>query len=172
MNNNNFPQRKHPRLGKYDYSKPGYYFLTICVKERKPILSEIVVNNKHEQQQYVAKNDVLLRLSSIGKTVEKYIKNIDISYEHIKVDSYVIMPDHVHILIFISPSFDGEPKNDISTNSVIRTLKRLINKAVGCSIWQESYYDHIIRNEDDLYETRKYILNNPLSWYHKNKLSN
>ena len=73
-----FEKRKHPRLKQYDYSENGYYSITICTKERKKILSNIVVRVAHNPPQII--------LTDIGKVAEKYIKNINSVYEGVSVD--------------------------------------------------------------------------------------
>lgn len=109
-------------------------------------------------------------MTEFGKITEKYIENINDVYEYVKVDKYVIMPDHIHLLIIIDRPFDGGEINggqgaDRPTlNDIVRSLKVMVRKEIGYSIFQNSFYEHIIRNEQDLYETRKYIENNPLKW--------
>ena len=98
---------------------------------------------------------------------EKYILSMKSVYKNIEVDSYVIMPDHIHLLIKISGENDIEQRKTLYT--VISAYKALCSKDAGFSLWQTSFYEHIIRNANDLYETRKYIRDNPLKWYHENK---
>ena len=87
-----FFSRKHPRMKNFDYSENGYYFLTICVKEKQKILSDIVGRSVLDAPDVV--------LTEKGKIVEKYIKSIN-NVKNVFVEKYVIMPDHVHILIFV-----------------------------------------------------------------------
>ena len=85
-----FPKRKHTRLKEYDYSNDGGYFVTVCVKNKEKLLSEpVLVNGK-------------IKLTPIGETAEKHIKAINSAYDGVRVDSYMIMPDHIHMLITIS----------------------------------------------------------------------
>ena len=151
------PVRKHPRLDEYDYSQNGYYFITICVKDRRKILSNIsfVGRDAHIPPKVI--------LTDIGTIVDEYIGNINKAYNNIAVDSYVIMPDHIHLLVSIDEFSAGGMKASRPTlNTVVRSLKTMVTKKIGYSIWQSSYYDHIIRNKEDLFETRKYIENNPI----------
>ena len=103
-------------------------------------------------------------LSKIGTVVEKYTRSIP------GIDHYVIMPNHVHMILKISATnpLDGPMWASAPTNGTvsdrIRSWKTLISKAVGCSIWQRSFYDHIIRNERDYITISEYILNNPAKW--------
>ena len=78
------PKRKPTRLKGYDYSTPGAYFITICTKDRKELLSKIIVG---DDAHIVPQNN----LSKIGLICERYINNINIKYENLTVDKYVIM---------------------------------------------------------------------------------
>ena len=85
-----FPKRKHPRLKEYDYSNDGGYFVTVCVKNKEKLLGEpVLIDGK-------------IKLTPIGETAEKHIKAINSAYDGVRVDSYMIMPDHIHMLITIS----------------------------------------------------------------------
>ena len=107
------------------------------------------------------------QLSKIGKVVEHYTKSIP------GIDRYVVMPDHVHMIILVSaedmlqgPMWSSAPtKRNISTT--IRTWKTLITKELGSSIWQRSYYEHVIRNEQDYWEIVRYIQENPAKRYYR-----
>ncbi|MBR2476769.1 MAG: hypothetical protein IKB50_01390 [Clostridia bacterium] len=88
------PKRKPTRLKEYDYSSPGAYFITVCVKDKKHILGKIVGDDAH----IVPKNE----LSEYGRVCDKYIKNINNKYENVSVDKYVIMPNHIHLLISLN----------------------------------------------------------------------
>ena len=90
------PQRKHTRLKNYDYSNNGYYFVTICTKDKKPILGKIVEQNTVGRDALIPPNIIL---SNIGEIVEKYINNTNNIYENIIIDKYVIMPNNVHLII-------------------------------------------------------------------------
>ena len=148
-------RRKKNRLPEYDYSSVGAYFITICVKERKNLLGEIktTVDSHHiHTEQEIAQ----VELSDIGNIVEKYIKRIS------GLDKYVIMPNHIHMVIIIS----GE-ENEGKTYSIsqhVLTLKTLIAKEVGSSLFQRSFHDHIIRNEQEYERIWDYIDQNPQNW--------
>ena len=87
-------------------------------------------------------------------------------YDYIEIDNYVIMPNHIHILISVYT--DGMSRSPSPTNGVIpmflRTLKRFVNKEAEENIFQRSYNDHIIRDERDYITRWKYIANNPIKW--------
>ncbi|MDO4845492.1 MAG: hypothetical protein Q3977_02665 [Oscillospiraceae bacterium] len=136
-----YPQRKRLRLRDFDYAENAYYYLTVCTKERKCVLSAIVYDSDGEAK---------VRLTECGKTVERRIKTIP------GIDKYVIMPNHVHMII--------RKENGKSVVSDMRSFKGLVTKKLGESIWQTSYYDHVIHNEKDYNEKWQYIDENPAKW--------
>lgn len=143
------PDRKKNRLENYDYSQNGAYFITICTRDRKKILSQIVGADTIRPYEII--------LSQYGKIVDKAINNIANIYENIPVDKYVIMPDHVHMILRIT----NNGGRMVSAPTVIAGMKRYVSKKCGVSIWQKSYYDHIIRNQKDYNEIWEYIEHNP-----------
>ncbi|MBR5155192.1 MAG: transposase [Clostridia bacterium] len=149
------PKRKPTRLKGYDYSTPGAYFITICVKDRKQLLSKIVEDDAF----IVSQNN----LSEIGLICDRYINNINIKYENVTVDKYVIMPNHIHLIIFLHGTMRASsPTKNIET--IIRSFKTMVTKEIGNSIWQRSYHDHIIRGEKDYQKIWEYIDTNPINW--------
>ncbi len=136
------PTRKWPRLNGWDYSKNGLYFLTICTEGKKCILSSISPQSPHSS---------LISLTATGEIVDTYIKTIQ------GIDKYVIMPNHVHMIIQKS---NGKP-----ISSDVRSFKTLTTKKLGYSIWQKYYYDHIIRDEHDYLIKWDYIDKNPGKWF-------
>ena len=136
-----YPKRKWTRLREYDYSSEGYYYLTLCTKNRRCLLSEIRLNEYDEAR---------VALTQIGSVVESYIRSIP------GIDKYVIMPNHIHMIVYKT---NGKP---IATE--IRSFKGLVTKKIGESIWQDYYYDHVIRNEADYLEKWRYIDENPAKW--------
>ncbi len=95
------PQRKHTRLTEYDYSTPGAYFITICTDSRKPILSKINVGTG-------VLDCPKIELTKYGNIANKYIKQLNDFYNNISVDNYVIMPDHIHLLISVRADRNGQ----------------------------------------------------------------
>jgi REP element-mobilizing transposase RayT len=161
--------RKEIRLKNYDYSRNGLYFITICTKDKIPYLSEI--NGVGDGVLDVPQH----KLTEYGTFVNDQIKEINSIYEKIKIIKYVIMPDHVHMIIYIFDEYkiiNGTSRTPSPTNkkipSVISALKRFVNKKTGFNIWQRSYYDHIIRNKKEFFEIFRYIENNPLNWINNN----
>ena len=170
----NKPERKNIRLSNSALYDRGVFFLTICTLNRACILSEIECSENLENT-YIAKR-YLVKLSRCGEIVEKYISQLDNFFSDISVKSYVIMPNHVHILLSVKiqsgPS--GTPVPTIQNSTVSRfvsTLKRFCNKEIGENIWQRGSYDHIVRNRDDYNEILKYIRQNPANWYSDNLYS-
>ena len=142
-----FPKRKHPRLKEYDYSNDGGYFVTVCVKNKENLLGEpVLVNGK-------------IKLTPIGETAEKHIKAINSAYDGVRVDSYMIMPDHIHMLITISGGMRACRPTSLQT--VVRTFKTMVTREIGFSVWQTSFYEHIVRDEKDYTDIDNYIKANP-----------
>ncbi len=142
----------------YDYSQSGCYFVTICVKNRELILSEITVGR-------AALSPPNLAVSNFGKIIENYINNINSAYGgNVIVDNYVIMPDHVHLLITLCEAGGGLRAARPTLHTIVRSLKTMVTRQVGYSIWQDSYYEHIIRSEQEFNDIWNYIDNNPIKW--------
>ena len=151
--------------------KVGAYFITICTQDRKRILSEII-----KPVGGGAFDDPKIRLTAIGKTVEKYLLSSE-NISGVTTDQYIIMPDHIHAIIFLDPDQynkrqDGSSKAPTPTNEmlphIVSAFKRFCGKALGDNIFQRGYMDHIIRDKADYETRRKYIYENPMRWYYKN----
>ena len=155
-----FPKRKNLRLQNYDYSSNGLYFVTICTEEKKPILSTIVGDDAH-----IVPKKVVLK--PYGVIVEKYINSINKTYKNISVENYIIMPNHIHMLIFIDNFNNGTmwASSPTKLGTIVRSLKTMVTKEVGFSIWQRSYYDEIIRDEKHFQSVWNYIEYNALKEY-------
>ena len=160
------PQRKPNRIPDYDYSQNGAYFITICTRDRKRILSQIHVGTG-------VLDCPLIQLLPHGEIADKYIRQLDDFYDHISVDQYAIMPDHIHILLSVRDGQSGTPVPTVETkidninstvSKFVSTFKRFCNKEYGENIWQSRYYDHVIRNQQDYDEIWQYIENNPRKW--------
>ncbi len=148
------PIRKSIRLKDYDYSSNGTYFITICTESRLPLLSTIVKNGE----------EVVTFLTAIGKEIEKSINFIGEKYKDISVDKYVIMPDHIHMLISLKSE---EGRGNTPLQDVLGRFKSYTTHLYGKELWQRSYIDHVIRNKEDYVEKWKYIENNPLNRFLK-----
>lgn len=138
------PIRKKLRLKYYDYSKQGLYFITICIKNRVEILGRI--------------NDNQIELTKEGMVVQNHIKYIAKKYRNVRVDKYIVMPNHIHMIISI------DIENSVNLSRIIKQYKGSVTKKIGYSIWQKSYYEHIIRDEKEYYKIKEYIQNNIINW--------
>jgi len=160
------PVRKKIRLQGYDYSQAGYYFITVCVQNGHEMLGKVVGN--------AALGVPYIELTDIGEIVKQYIENINIVYNgEIRVDNYVIMPNHIHMIITIyknetSNCKDGTPRAAFPTKAkipkVVNSLKGLTTKKIGFSIWQDRYHDRIIRDKTEYQNKCRYIDENPAKW--------
>lgn len=160
---NRSPRRKNIRLKNYDYSQPGYYFITICCKDRIKYLGEIDCRDG-------ALLHPIMELSNIGHIVKDQWYELINRYPSIKLDQFIVMPNHIHgIIIIDNVRAEQGPAPTISTmvcafKSITTKLVNKADNSPGRRIWQSNYYDHIIRNEEDLLNIRKYIESNPLKW--------
>lgn len=136
------PKRKNIRLHNYNYSYNGAYFITICTKNKENLLWKNVGAN------CVRPLDQL-PLSKIGIVIENEIYKLNTVYENIKVDKYQIMPNHIHLIIFIYEDSNGRTQFAPTISRIIKQFKGSITKQIGFSIWQKSFYDRIIRNEKE-----------------------
>ena len=159
------PQRKPNRLQGFDYSTPRAYFVTICVKDRQCLLGTIVGAAISRPPSNT--------LTQAGRIVDAAIQSIPTHYPSVSLEKYVVMPNHVHILLMISPAADGRliaaPTDAAlaeypSISQVIGHMKRSVSKALGRPLWQKSFHDHIIRNEREYRMIWEYIDTNPLRW--------
>ncbi len=153
------PERKPTRLKGYDYSSPGAYFVTVCVKNKKQMLGKIVGCGDFDTPQMI--------LSEYGQILDRYISLMNKKCPHIKVDKYIIMPNHFHMILNISArigaSETAAPYNN-ETSKFVSLLKRYCNREYGVNIWQTSFNDHIIRGDKDYNKIWEYIDTNVLRW--------
>ncbi len=153
----NLPERKPNRLKNYDYSSNGVYFITICTKNKEPLFGRIVGATIGRPPE--------MHLSHYGIITKKAIENINKHYPCISAEKYVIMPNHLHLLLSID-NFDenGRPMVAPTISTVIQQMKGFVSKQIGFSPWQKLFHDHIIRNEKDYEKIWEYIDTNPLKW--------
>ena len=154
------PQRKPNRLPHFDYSTPGAYFITICIQDHKCILGHIVGGGALDAPR--------IHLTHIGKIVQQHILAGN-RIPGIMVDKFVIMPNHVHMILLVDATTPcGTLKVPSPTTAVIphfvSTLKRFCHRDIGEKIFQRSYHDHVIRGEKDYLKIWEYIENNPIRW--------
>ena len=149
------PERKRNRLEGYDYSQAGYYFVTICAANRAEILGK-VCRGAHCAPAYT-------RLSESGRAVDAAILQIPKHHPSVRVDKYVIMPNHVHLILVLGET-GGRAMRAPTISGIVRGMKEAVTKSLGDQIWQKSYYDHIIRNQADYLRIWEYIDTNPAKW--------
>jgi len=160
-----YPARKIIRLKNYDYGQNDAFFVTVCTHNRVKIFGEMV------------RDEVGAALRGRpfrpDKMVEKWLLELENKFENVKIDSYCVMPDHVHfLLLHFTGGHTGPPLPDMvgwfktmTTNEYIRGVKSGLYPRFERKVWQRGYYEHIIRNDEDLVEAQKYILDNPAKWY-------
>ena len=175
-----FPQRKRTRWEGFDYNSAGAYFITICTQNRQQLLSHIVGGDVMPQaattpdsvgsdvmpQAATAPRSVLLYHGTIA---DKYLKQLSEFYDYMEVDQYVIMPNHIHFILFVYETDSNKLSNAKQPSAMSRfvsTFKRFCNKEYGENIWQRGSIDHVIRNRDDYQEHIKYISENPTRWHY------
>ena len=186
--------RKETRLKNYDYSQVGYYFVTICTQVRyENILCEIVPFSCErpttEGRPYrgavpsvggglcaaplspnraapLLQPMASITLTSLGQFVHTSINQIPVINPGVSVDTYTIMPDHIHMVLNLTGRHGGRPLPSIigRFKSYTDHCYRKNGSPLGPYFWQEGYHDHIIRNDADLQAIREYIQNNPLKW--------
>jgi putative transposase len=168
--------RRSVRLKGHDYAQPGAYFVTVCTRERESVLGRIV--------------DSELRLSPIGEIVERNWHDIPARFPGIALDAFVVMPNHIHGIITVTDArhrrglINQTPTQGTLTDrpdwilmksdamvlgKVVRHFKARITKMIHDSAsdtfrWQRNYYEHVIRNDEELDAIRQYILSNPATW--------
>ena len=177
-NDKNLPKRKSARLKNFNYGSAGAYFVTICIQNKMHILSEIVEDCVVGEG--LAPPEIEIKLKSCGEIVREQLQSIETRFPTVTVEDYVIMPDHLHAIIFLHEEAKEESLKDAAggaspshtLNDVISAFKsltsRICKQKYGIEkMFQRSYVDHVIRDEND-YETRKkYIYENPIRWYCK-----
>ena len=196
---NDRPRRKSTHLKYFDYSSRGAYFVTICTKDRKRLFSEIVLSSSRifnyttdqpvgeglappvSFPTFISDDTVAeIRLKSCGQIVKEQLLLLENRYPTVSISEYVIMPDHIHAIIFLNNdtieddnlSNSGGASPSPTLNDVVCSFKSLTARACKQKygiekLFQRSYAEHIIRDYKD-YETRKaYIQQNPIRWYCK-----
>ena len=159
------PQRKRLRLKNFDYSTPGAYFVTVCTHNRKCTLSR-VVGAIHESPE--------IQLTEYGKIVDRLINTIS-RQSLATIDRYVIMPNHIHLVIMITDSDELRAirESPLRGRSIIsKTIgyikmnasKEIHNRYGNEMVWQRGFHDHIIRDRNDYEKISKYIYENPIIW--------
>ena len=155
--------RRSIRLHKYDYSQAGAYFITICCRNKESHFGTI--------------QNQIMTLNQMGQIAyNEWIKTSELR-SHIELDTFIIMPNHIHGIIIINnnakrnlsnnTSFDNCQSNTIG--AIIRGYKSSVSKQIKMlnnieNLWQRNYYEHIIRDEQSYQTISEYIINNPIRW--------
>ena len=139
-----YPKRKNPRLKDYDYSSENYYFVTICTNGKKCIFGQSNQLNRY------------------GEYAFQGLQEIPQHYPDVIVDKFVVMPNHIHAIVYVS----GGKSN---LERVMGSYKSYVTKKIHESepdkkVWQVSFHDHIIRNEQAYQKIWLYIDGNPMNW--------
>jgi len=154
-------KRKDIRLSEYDYSQTGGYFVTICTHDKKQILSRIETGTAYTKANVV--------LTELGQIVRDVLEVLPERYGF-RLEACVIMPNHIHMLLMKETQ-----ESNKTVGQVMGAFKSLVTNqwckvcdARGMTagkLWQRNYYDHILRNEADYIEKRRYIEENPDKWH-------
>ena len=155
--NKELPKRKKIRLENYNYSSAGAYFVTVCTQDRKKLFWS---DNTNVVADTIGPKKV--ELSSAGEIVDDAINQISEHYKNVVVDKYCIMPDHIHLIIFILSDENGRIISAPTLQTVVGQMKRYVSKKLGGSVWQKSFVDRVIRNDKGYRKTWEYIDNNPI----------
>jgi putative transposase len=154
--------RRSIRLKGYDYTQAGAYFITIVTQDRACLFGEVVEGE--------------MRLNPFGEIVAESWQWLAMQYDYVELDEWVIMPNHLHGTIVITDDRGGSRTAPTvkrkPVGRLIGAFKTVSTKRInehrdtpGVPVWQRNYYEHIIRNEDDLEAIRRYIACNPLRWH-------
>ncbi len=152
-------ERKVNRLKDYDYSQDGYYFVTICTRNREEWFGEIQSGK--------------MILNGCGEITKNLWVEIPKHFKNVGLDEFIIMPNHIHgILIIVGNAYMRSLQNrtKMLLSRIIQQYKSSVTREINslqndfCFKWHKSFYDHIIRNEKTLNNIREYIVNNPLKW--------
>ena len=139
-------KRKSPRIPGFDYSSSNYYFITICTHEHHCIFG------------------LPNCLNQMGIIAETEIMNLSVHYETVLIDKFVVMPNHIHMILVIE-----EGLNNLNLNQIVAQYKSGVTRKIreffpDMRVWQRSYHDHVIRDQKGYDKIWTYIENNPLKW--------
>jgi REP element-mobilizing transposase RayT len=157
------PARRSPRLRGYDYTRSGFYFVTVATHDRRCLFGEII--------------SAEMRANDAGRMIAGAWTEIPGHYPGVSVDTFVLMPDHVHGIVQLFESSDSA--HALSLSDVMHRFKTLTTtryidgvNALGWPafqkhLWARSYYEHVVRNEASLARIRAYIVENPVRWHER-----
>ena len=139
------PDRKQNRLENKDYSRNGAYFITVCTKDRTEFFGR-VHNGEMEP-------------SEIGSYAIEAAALIETVYKSALLEAFVLMPNHVHMLIHLL-----HEHNNPTLHRILNQFKGAVSKKASFSLWQHRYHDHVICDAEEYRRIREYIHTNPLKW--------
>ena len=173
---NAYPTRKPTRLPDYDYSQNGCYFVTVCVKDKQYLLGHYKAKQKIVGAGLRARPQDALVLSELGREVEKTIQYIDRNYDNVHIETAIVMPNQIHLLVTLD-DFESRQtggRGNPPLQNVIGQLKSYTTKRYrelthekDAKLWQRGFYEHIIRNETEFRRAWEYIEYNALKEYGK-----
>ena len=147
-----FSIRRAARLPGYDYRTDGYYFITICTDQRRCLLSSIQAGTVY--------------LSPLGRIADQEWRRTAAVHRGLQLDAYVIMPNHFHAAVMLNHEATDRPPLGVAISgfkaAVTRRARRLYTRTF--EVWQRGYYEHIVRNDQDLEAVRQYIEHNSERW--------
>ena len=150
------------RLPDYDYGRNGCYFVTFCTKDRENLLSDV-------GRGLAPGMSPELTLSPVGKILEFQLRALPQRFPTVTIDHYVIMPNHIHLLLSVGHTPGASPRPTLS--QIIGACKSLTTRTANAAdhhpgriVFQASYHDHVIRNEADYLKHWQYIDDNPAKW--------
>ena len=191
-----FYNRKNHRLKNYDYGKYGYYYVTICTNHRARLLSTITLDEQSQPSlstNPIVGSDALVApkpsvtLTPLGEKVLESWYKIETLNENVLIQKFVFMPDHIHGIILIkNPDVIADPKGGFdfqfqerrgrrSLQELIKDFKSVTTRQykamfqVNESLWQDSFFDEVIRSQEKYHEIWNYIEHNPVRWVMKGK---
>jgi REP element-mobilizing transposase RayT len=144
------------RLSGYDYSQPGFYFVTICTQQHRLVFGTLI--------------DGHVLLKGPGQIAESVWVTLPRRFAHVKLHDYVFMPNHLHAIIELTGLGATQAGPRAALWEIIRVFKAATSYSIRRSegqpwfAWQEEYYDSVIRTEAALQQIRRYILDNPMCW--------
>ena len=139
--------RKPTRIPNYDYSRDNYYFVTICTHDKQCIFGEPGA------------------LSDIGIIAAEELEKISDRYKTVKIDKYVVMPNHVHAIVILDNTISSDRKNLVHVIGLLKSgISRRLHTLMQGAVWQRSFHDHIIRNQQQYEKIWLYIDTNPQRW--------
>ena len=191
---NAFPKRKHPRLKNYDYSQNGYYFVTICASNRRCVFGThqnvgrglAPTENAHQpvgrglapaenthhpvgrEPAPAAQNNRIV-LTPRGEIAKQQLAALEKRYDFVRVDQYVIMPNHIHMILVLEGKAGASPRPTLS--DILCAYKSLTTRTCnvafntpGEKLFQTSFYEKVIRSDEGYFAACQYISENPRKW--------